>query len=88
MISIIDTIQRLGKYKWYAYGLQAATEKGGPSVNPQYFLIIAIINRMITSRILKELEPLIYCVCLFVLLTHSSMYIQQSIMDYCGFEFY
>lgn len=87
MISIIDTIQRLGKYKWYAYGLQAATEKGGPSVNPQFFLIKAITYRMITSRILKELEPLIYCVCLFILLTQFSMCIQQSTMDCYGFGF-
>ena len=31
----IDTSQRLGKYKWYAHSLQAATESKKSSINPQ-----------------------------------------------------
>ena len=32
-------MQRLGKYKWYAYSFQTATEKEGTSINPQYMFL-------------------------------------------------
>lgn len=39
-IQNVDTIQRLGKYKWYAYSFQTATEKEGTSINPQYMFLV------------------------------------------------